>query len=67
MRMTNGTWRANRLALILDLSALSAGTAVIREADEVNHLVGRSGRQSTYSTSCLNGSGQDISLRKGRP
>ena len=36
--MTNGTWRANRLAPIPDLSALSAGTAAILAAVEVNHL-----------------------------
>ncbi len=65
--MTNGTWRANRLAPIPDLSALSAGTAAILAAVEVNHLVALSGRQSTHSTGCLNGSGQDIAIKKGRP
>jgi hypothetical protein len=67
MHVTNGTWRANRLALIPDLSAVPAGISVILAAVEVNYLVARYGRQSTHSIGCLNGSSQDIALRKGRP
>jgi hypothetical protein len=67
MHVTNGTWRADRLALIPDVSALPAGTAVILAAVEVSDPAARSGRQSTHSTGCLNGSGQEIALRKGRP
>jgi hypothetical protein len=57
----------NHLALIPDVSALSAGTAVILAAVEVSDLAARSGRQSTHFAGCLNGSGQEIALRKGRP
>jgi hypothetical protein len=41
MHVTNGTWRADRLALIPDLSALPAGISVILAAVEVNYLVAR--------------------------